>query len=140
MNEARKLLARQVKSGRLKQERADVIAATITPQLDYEGFDGVDAVVEAVVENIKIKHGVLSEVEKLVRPDTVIASNTSSLRIDDLSVPLQRPENLVGMHFFNPVPSMPLVEVIRGTRTSEAAVAKIVSYGDRKSKRLNSSH
>src|SRR3546814_4647073 len=69
MNEARKLLARQVKSGRLKQERADVIAATITPQLDYEGFDGVDAVVEAVVENIKIKHGVLSEVEKLVRPD-----------------------------------------------------------------------
>src|SRR3546814_17570031 len=96
MNEARKLLARQVKSGRLKQERADVIAATIAPQLDYEGFDGVDAVVEAVVENIKIKHGVLSEVEKLVRPDTVIASNTSSLRIDDLSVPLQRPENFVG--------------------------------------------
>lgn len=129
MNEAHKLLARQVKSGRLKQERADAIASTITPQLDYTGFEGIDAVVEAVVENIKIKHIVLSEVENLVGPDTVIASNTSSLRIDDLAVPLQRPENFVGMHFFNPVPSMPLVEVIRGTKTSVATVAKIVGYG-----------
>src|SRR3546814_16671908 len=100
MNEAHKLLARQVKSGRLKQERADVIAATITPQLDYEGFDGVDAVVEAVVENIKITHGVLSEVEKLVRPDTVIASTTSRLRTADLFVPAPRPANFAGQHFF----------------------------------------
>jgi len=129
IGEANKLLAKQVKNGRLKQEKADAILGTITPQLDYTGFDSVDVVVEAVVENIKIKHAVLSEVEALVQPDTVIASNTSSLRIDDLAAPLKRPENFVGMHFFNPVPSMPLVEVIRGSKTSEAAVAKIVGYG-----------
>ncbi|NGY04354.1 fatty acid oxidation complex subunit alpha FadB [Solimonas terrae] len=129
MGEAHKLLAKQVRSGRLKAERADAIAATITPQLDYAGFEQVDAVVEAVVENLDIKHRVLSEIEGLVGADTVIASNTSSLRIDDLAVPLQRPENFVGMHFFNPVPAMPLVEVIRGSRSSVSAVAKIVGYG-----------
>jgi 3-hydroxyacyl-CoA dehydrogenase/enoyl-CoA hydratase/3-hydroxybutyryl-CoA epimerase/enoyl-CoA isomerase len=129
ISEARKLLAKQVKTGRLKQEKADAIIGTITPQLDYNGFDGVDVVVEAVVENLKIKHAVLSEVEGKVGADTVIASNTSSLRIDDLATPLQRPQNFVGMHFFNPVPSMPLVEVIRGVKTGDAAVAKTVGYG-----------
>ena len=127
--EAQKLVAKQVKSGRLKQEKADAILASIKPQLDYAGFDQVDAVVEAVVENIKIKHAVLSEVEGLVRSDTVLASNTSSLRIDDLAVPLKRPENFVGMHFFNPVPAMPLVEVIKGSKTSDAATSTIVGYG-----------
>jgi 3-hydroxyacyl-CoA dehydrogenase/enoyl-CoA hydratase/3-hydroxybutyryl-CoA epimerase/enoyl-CoA isomerase len=67
-------------------------------------------------------------VEKLVRDDAVIASNTSSLRIDDLARPLLRPQNFVGMHFFNPVPLMPLVEVIRGEKTSEAAVSTVVGY------------
>ncbi|MFT3754426.1 MAG: 3-hydroxyacyl-CoA dehydrogenase NAD-binding domain-containing protein [Pseudoxanthomonas sp.] len=129
IGEANKLLAKQVKNGRLAQEKADALLSTITPQLDYNGFDGVDVVVEAVVENLKIKHAVLSEVEALVCPDTIIASNTSSLRIDDLATPLMRPENFVGMHFFNPVPSMPLVEVIRGVKTRDAAVAKIVGYG-----------
>ncbi len=128
MSEATELLAKQVKSGRLKQEDADKALASITPQLDYAGFDQVDVVVEAVVENIEIKHAVLGEVEGLVRNDTVIASNTSSLRIDDLTVPLKRPENFVGMHFFNPVPAMPLVEVIQGAKTSDAAVSAIVGY------------
>jgi len=129
VSEAQKLLAKQVKNGRLKQEKADAIVGTITPQLDYSGFDGVDVVVEAVVENLKVKHAVLAEVEGVVGAETVIASNTSSLRIDDLAASLQRPQNFVGMHFFNPVPSMPLVEVIRGAKTGDAAVAKIVGYG-----------
>jgi 3-hydroxyacyl-CoA dehydrogenase/enoyl-CoA hydratase/3-hydroxybutyryl-CoA epimerase/enoyl-CoA isomerase len=129
MSEAQKLVAKQVKSGRMKQEQGAAVLASIRPQLDYAGFDRADAVVEAVVENIKVKHSVLSEVESVVRPDTVIASNTSSLRIDDLAAPLKRPENFVGMHFFNPVPLMPLVEVIKGTRTSDVAVSTIVGYG-----------
>ena len=129
VSEAQKLLAKQVKNGRLKQEKADAIVGTITPQLDYSGFDGVDVVVEAIVENLKVKHAVLAEVEGVVGAETVIASNTSSLRIDDLAASLQRPQNFVGMHFFNPVPSMPLVEVIRGAKTGDAAVAKIVGYG-----------
>lgn len=128
MFEATKLLAKQVKSGRLAQEDAGKVLASITPQLDYTGFDQVDVVVEAVVENIEIKHAVLGEVEGLVRNETVIASNTSSLRIDVLAAPLKRPENFVGMHFFNPVPAMPLVEVIRGAKTSDAAVSAIVAY------------
>ncbi len=127
--EAQKLVAKQIKSGRLKQDKADVVLASIKPQLDYTGFDQVDVVVEAVVENLKVKHIVLSEVEGLVRSDTVIASNTSSLRIDDLAVPLKRPENFVGMHFFNPVPLMPLVEVIKGSKTSDAATSTVVGYG-----------
>ncbi|MDB5967723.1 MAG: fatty acid oxidation complex subunit alpha FadB [Hydrocarboniphaga sp.] len=127
--EAQKLLVRQVKSGRLKQETADAVLASIRPQLDYAGFEQVDAVVEAVVESIKVKHAVLTELENVLRDDAVIASNTSSLRIDDLAAPLKRPENFVGMHFFNPVPMMPLVEVIRGSCTSDVAASTIVGYG-----------
>lgn len=128
LSEAGKLVGKQVATGRLRQEQADAVLKSIGAQLDYAGVDTTDVVVEAVVENLNIKHAVLREVESLVRPDAVIASNTSSLRIDDLAVPLARPENFVGMHFFNPVPVMPLVEVIRGRKTSDAAVATIVSY------------
>ena len=128
LGEARKLLGKQVKSGRLPQTRADAVLASIEPRLDYTGFDRADVVIEAVVENIKVKHAVLRELESQVRTDTIIASNTSSLRIDDLAAPLARPENFAGMHFFNPVPMMPLVEVIRGARTSDAAVAAVVGY------------
>jgi len=124
--EARKQLGKQVKSGRLTQAQADQVLASIQPGLDYSSFDQVDIAIEAVVESIKIKHAVLAELESQVGADAVIASNTSSLRIDDLAQPLARPENFAGMHFFNPVPSMPLVEVIRGARTSDAAIAKVV--------------
>jgi 3-hydroxyacyl-CoA dehydrogenase/enoyl-CoA hydratase/3-hydroxybutyryl-CoA epimerase/enoyl-CoA isomerase len=88
----------------------------------------VDVVVEAVVENMKVKKTVLAEVEKRVGPNTIIASNTSSLSISEMAGVLSRPENCVGMHFFNPVPAMPLVEVIRGAKTSEQAVATIAGY------------
>jgi 3-hydroxyacyl-CoA dehydrogenase / enoyl-CoA hydratase / 3-hydroxybutyryl-CoA epimerase / enoyl-CoA isomerase len=128
MSEARKLLTQQVSSGRMDRQRAEGVAASITPQLDYRGFEQCDLTIEAVVENLAIKHTVLREVESKVPPDAVIASNTSSLRIDDLARPLARPQNFVGMHFFNPAPVMPLVEVIRGAQTSEAALATVVGY------------
>jgi len=128
MSEARKLLAQQVASGRMDPQRAEGVAASITPQLDSAGFDKCDLVIEAVVENIGIKHTVLQDVESKVRSDAVIASNTSSLRIDDLARPLARPQNFVGMHFFNPAPVMPLVEIVRGAQTSPAALATVVGY------------
>lgn len=128
MGEAAKQLARQVKNGKLPQDRADAVLASITPQLDSEGLDTVDFVVEAIVENLAVKQKVLGELERQVASHTVIASNTSSLRIDDIALPLKRPEQFVGMHFFNPVPMMPLVEVIRGSRTSDAAVSTAVGY------------
>src|SRR6185295_10716346 len=100
----------------------------IHPQLDDDGLSEVDIVVEAIVENLDIKRRVLAALEPGLAPNTLIASNTSSLRIDDIAAPLQRPEHAVGLHFFNPVPMMRLVEVVRGTRTSDAAVARAVAY------------
>jgi 3-hydroxyacyl-CoA dehydrogenase/enoyl-CoA hydratase/3-hydroxybutyryl-CoA epimerase/enoyl-CoA isomerase len=126
--EARKLVGKQVESGRLKPDKAEAVVASIRPTLDYSGVESVDVVIEAVVENIKVKKTVLAEVESLVGPSTIIASNTSSLSIAEMAGVLARPENFVGMHFFNPVPAMPLVEVIRGPRTSDEAAATIAGY------------
>jgi len=128
MSEANKLLANQVTRGKLKPEKAGAMLAEIRPTLNYGDFGHVDVVVEAVVENPKVKKAVLAEVEAVARPDAVIASNTSSISINDLASALKRPENFLGMHFFNPVHKMPLVEVIKGAKTSPEAVATIVGY------------
>jgi 3-hydroxyacyl-CoA dehydrogenase/enoyl-CoA hydratase/3-hydroxybutyryl-CoA epimerase/enoyl-CoA isomerase len=126
--EAKKLLGKQVEAGRMQADRAESVLADIRPTLDYQGLDSVDVVVEAVVEKMPVKKAVLAEVEPLVGTDTIIASNTSSLSISEMAQGLKRPENFVGMHFFNPVPLMPLVEVICGTRTSTEAAATVVGY------------
>jgi 3-hydroxyacyl-CoA dehydrogenase/enoyl-CoA hydratase/3-hydroxybutyryl-CoA epimerase/enoyl-CoA isomerase len=126
--EARKLLAKQVEGGRLKAEQAEGILASIVPQLDFAGYDALDVVVEAVVEDLRVKQAVFKELEAKVRPGTVLASNTSSLLIRDIAAQLRRPEDAVGMHFFNPVPLMPLVEIVRGERTRDEAIATAVSY------------
>jgi 3-hydroxyacyl-CoA dehydrogenase/enoyl-CoA hydratase/3-hydroxybutyryl-CoA epimerase/enoyl-CoA isomerase len=128
VSEAKKLLSKQVESGRMKPDKAEAVLADIRPTLDYSGFESVDIVVEAVVESMKVKKTVLTELEKRVGPNTIIASNTSSLSISEMAGVLARPENFVGMHFFNPVPVMPLVEVIRGPNTSELAAATVASY------------
>lgn len=128
MTTAAKLLDKKIEKGRLDQLGKEQIMAAIDPTLDYENFSDVGVVVEAVVENPKIKAAVLSEVEKKVADSAVIASNTSTISIDQLAESVQRPEQFCGMHFFNPVHLMPLVEVIRGSKTSDAAVAKTVAY------------
>ena len=127
MAEAGKLLARQVGNGRLSEERAATALAAITPQLDCKGFAEADILIEAVVENLAVKRNVLRETETQVSARTVLLSNTSSLRIDEIAVSLARPENFAGMHFFNPVPVMPLVEIIRGSRSSDATVGSAVA-------------
>jgi 3-hydroxyacyl-CoA dehydrogenase / enoyl-CoA hydratase / 3-hydroxybutyryl-CoA epimerase / enoyl-CoA isomerase len=91
-------------------------------------FKTVDLVVEAVVENEKVKKSVLAELESQVREDTILTSNTSTISITRLGEDLKRPENFCGMHFFNPVYKMPLVEVIRGNKSGERAVATTVGY------------
>ena len=126
--EAGKLLNKQVSSGRMQSEKAHAVLASIRPTLDYVSIESADVVIEAVVENIAVKKKVLAEVEQRVGADAIIASNTSSLSIAEMARGLQRPENFVGMHFFNPVPVMPLVEVIRGPLTSEAAAAAVAGY------------
>jgi len=128
LKEARKLLTKQLERGKLSQTKMAEVLGNIRPTLSYGDFGQVDLVVEAVVENPKIKGAVLSEVEANVADDTILASNTSTISIDRLAANLKRPENFCGMHFFNPVHRMPLVEVIRGAKTSDAAVAATVAY------------
>jgi 3-hydroxyacyl-CoA dehydrogenase/enoyl-CoA hydratase/3-hydroxybutyryl-CoA epimerase/enoyl-CoA isomerase len=128
MGEAVKLLGKQVERGRLTTEQLALTLASITPTLSYGDFKAADFVVEAVVENEKVKKSVLSEVEGLIPETAVLASNTSTISITRLATALKRPESFCGMHFFNPVPRMPLVEVIRAERTSEEAIATAVAY------------
>jgi 3-hydroxyacyl-CoA dehydrogenase/enoyl-CoA hydratase/3-hydroxybutyryl-CoA epimerase/enoyl-CoA isomerase len=127
MNEAGKLLSKQVERGRMTAEKMSAVLARIRPTLNYGDFKDVDVVIEAVVENPKVKKAVFAEVEGMVRDDTIIASNTSTISISYLAEGLKRPQNFVGMHFFNPVSMMPLVEVIRGKQSSDAAIAGAVS-------------
>ncbi|MEX2488518.1 MAG: 3-hydroxyacyl-CoA dehydrogenase NAD-binding domain-containing protein, partial [Pseudomonadales bacterium] len=124
MEEARGLLARQTSRGRLSEEQAESILNDIQPTLEYEPLADVDLVIEAVVEKEAVKKTVLSEVEALVEDDTLLASNTSSISISGLASALQRPENFCGIHFFNPVHAMPLVEVVRGDKTVDETVAR----------------
>ena len=126
--EANKLLSKQVQRGRITVSKMGDVLNRIDPVLSYDGFHDVNIVVEAVVENPKVKASVLSELEGHVAKDTIISTNTSTISIDQLASHLKRPENFCGMHFFNPVHAMPLVEVIRGTKTSDETVATTVAY------------
>ncbi len=126
--EAVKLLERQVEKGTLTPGKMAVTLSRIHPALTYADIGGVDLVVEAVVENEGVKAKVLAEVEGLLREDAILTSNTSTISITRLAASLKRPESFCGMHFFNPVHKMPLVEVIRGAKSSDAAIATTVAY------------
>ena len=128
LNEAIKLLNKMVTRKRITPEIMAKTISMITPTLSYGDFGSVDTIVEAVVENIKIKSSVLADLEENVSADTVIASNTSTISITELAKNLKRPEKFCGMHFFNPVHRMPLVEIIRGEKSSEATIAQTVKY------------
>jgi len=126
--EATKLLEKQVERGKLTTGKMAQALASITPTLSFGDFGAVDFVVEAVVENEAVKKKVLAEVEALLPEHAVLASNTSTISITRLAAALRRPESFCGMHFFNPVPRMPLVEVIRGEKSSETAIATTLAY------------
>ena len=128
LEEAGKLMKGQMKRGKLNPEGMANILNGIRPALSYGEFNEVSLVVEAVVENPKIKMAVLAEVESQVSDDTIITTNTSTISVDLLSSALKRPENFCGMHFFNPVHRMPLVEIIRAKTSSEQAIATTVAY------------
>ena len=134
LNEASKLLSGRVAKGRLTADKMAQALNAIRPTMSYGDFGNVDIVVEAVVENPKVKQIVLAEVEGFVREDAILTSNTSTISISLLAQALKRPENFCGMHFFNPVHMMPLVEVIRGEKSSEVAVATTVAYAKKMGK------
>lgn len=128
LSEAAKLFNKRVERGRMSTAQMAEALNRIDPTLSYDNFEDVDIIVEAVVENPKVKHAVLAEAEGKITPDTVLCTNTSTISINYLAQPLKRPENFCGMHFFNPVHAMPLVEVIRGEKTSDRAIARTVAY------------
>ena len=118
------LLAKAVARGRSTQDKAEATLARITPTVDPADFAGCDLVVEAVYESVELKQAVLQEVEGVVAPGTVLGSNTSTLPITGLAQGVQRPEDLIGLHFFSPVDKMPLLEIIVGDQTSDRTLAK----------------
>ncbi|WP_413496145.1 fatty acid oxidation complex subunit alpha FadB [Morganella psychrotolerans] len=134
VDEATKLLEKQCQQGKLTLPQAATIRAAIRPVLQYDGINECDIVVEAVIENISVKQQVLAEVERQVSTDCILTSNTSSIPINKLAQVLKRPENFCGMHFFNPVPKMMLVEVIRGEKTSDSTIAAVVHYAHKMGK------
>ena len=128
MSEANKLLAKRVDRGQMSPLEAGSVLSRIMPSLSYDGIEHTDIVIEAVVENVKVKSVVLPEVEGRLQQDAILVSNTSTISIDLLAENLTRPENFCGMHFFNPVHAMPLVEVIRGSKTSDETVGSVVAH------------
>jgi 3-hydroxybutyryl-CoA dehydrogenase len=114
-----KNLSRNVEKGRLTAEAKDEILARITPSLSLQDAKDVDLVIEAAVENMKIKAQIFTELDNLCPAHTILATNTSSLPITEIAAVTKRPAQVIGMHFMNPVPVMKLVEVIRGLATSD---------------------
>lgn len=134
INEATKLLTKQIDKGKATPQTMGETLARIRPTLSYDDFKNVDMVIEAVTENVAVKEKVLSQTEEKLGEKAILASNTSTISITQLAKSLKHPENFVGMHFFNPVHMMPLVEVIKGEQTSDEAVATAVAYAQKMGK------
>jgi len=123
-----KLEEKALSRGKTTKEKSDALLARIKPTADPADFAGVDFVIEAVFESQDLKHKVFGEIENIVNPDAVLGSNTSTLPITGLAQGVQRQEDFIGIHFFSPVDKMPLVEIIRGEKTSDATLAKVFDY------------
>jgi 3-hydroxybutyryl-CoA dehydrogenase len=119
-------LDRVIKKGAITEADKSAAMALIQTTTEVAGLKDCDLVVEAATENEAVKIKILQAVEAVVGPEVLIATNTSSLSVTRLAAQLQQPNRFIGMHFFNPVPMMPLVEVIRGLQTPDSAVAAIV--------------
>ena len=123
--QAKDVLKKQLKRRRITKFEYLQILHRISGTVDFSGFKHTDVVVEAIIEDLEIKKSTLSELEKHIKDDTIVATNTSSLLVDDMAAAIKKKKRFVGMHFFNPVHKMPLVEVVRGKHSSDEAVASI---------------
>jgi 3-hydroxyacyl-CoA dehydrogenase/enoyl-CoA hydratase/3-hydroxybutyryl-CoA epimerase len=125
---ASKIWKKRVDTRRMTRGEMQRKLARITTTTDWSGFHRSNLVIEAVVENVEIKKQVLAEFEGLARENAIFATNTSTIPITDIAAEAKHPENVVGMHFFNPVDRMPLVEVIRGAKTSDVAMVTVANF------------
>lgn len=119
-----KLLAKALSRGRTTEAKRDELLARITPTGDAADLAGCDAVIEAVFEDTSLKHKVFQEIQDVIEPDALLCSNTSTLPITVLAEGVSRPADFIGLHFFSPVDKMPLVEIIKGERTGDEALAR----------------
>ncbi len=130
-----KSLGRAVKKGKLDDDEMAAIKARITGVVGLDAFADVDMSIEAVSENIDLKRSIFKKLDEVTRPDVILASNTSSISIAALAAVTNRPDKVVGMHFFNPVPVMALLELVRGILTSDETLATAREIGERMGKK-----
>jgi 3-hydroxyacyl-CoA dehydrogenase/enoyl-CoA hydratase/3-hydroxybutyryl-CoA epimerase len=131
LGRVRKMLDDDVYSGRLSALEAKHAFARVSPASDWTGLNLADVVVEAVAESMDVKREVFAKLDRLCRPDAVLASNTSSLSVTEMARATTRPGRVVGLHFFNPVPKMPLVEVVRAEQSEDGPLATAVALSSR---------
>jgi 3-hydroxyacyl-CoA dehydrogenase len=127
----KKNYANSVKKGRFSQEVMDQRMALITPTLSYDGFEEADIVTEAVFEGMELKKQVFGELDKICKPDAVLASNTSTLNIDEIASATSRPKWVIGHHYFSPANVMRLLEMVRGKETSQEVIATSMALSKR---------
>jgi 3-hydroxybutyryl-CoA dehydrogenase len=125
-----KNLAREVAKEKLTQQQAADALKRITPTVDRESLAAADLAIEAATEKFDIKSALFKDLDRILRPEAILASNTSSISITKLAAQTKRPTQVIGMHFFNPVPVMQLVEVIRGLQTSQATFDKVKTLAE----------
>ncbi len=118
-----RFLSKSVEKGKMEAAQKDAILGRIKGTTDMQALKEVDFVIEVVLEDMALKKSVFSELDEICRPDVILASNTSSMSLTEIATATKRPDKVCGMHFFNPVPLMKLVEVIRGYSTSDETVA-----------------
>jgi 3-hydroxyacyl-CoA dehydrogenase/enoyl-CoA hydratase/3-hydroxybutyryl-CoA epimerase len=134
MGHVRGLYDERVKKRSLTFREADKLLALVTATTDYTGFKHADIVIEAVFEDLALKHQMVKDIERVCGPETIFASNTSSIPITRIATAAARPENVIGMHYFSPVNKMPLLEIITHPGTSEQTVATCVEVGKKQGK------
>ncbi len=126
---ALRILDARLKRRRITKPEHARLASLVSGAADYSGFRRADLVIEAVFEDLQLKREVVADVETVVTPDTIIASNTSTIPIADIAAGAQRPQNILGMHFFSPVEKMPLLEVIPHAGTAPECIVRAVRFG-----------
>ena len=124
-------LARGVEKGRLDADEKDAALGRLVTTTDLADLAGCDLVVEAIIEELDAKRELFRELDATVRPDAILASNTSALPISEIARATSHPERVVGMHFFNPAPVLPLVEIVRTELASEDAVDRVFAFAER---------
>ena len=129
-NKIKKSLEKAVTKGRLTEEAKEEALANLTTTVSLEDAKDADFVIEAASENKEIKLGIFKQLDKICKPEAILASNTSSLPITEIAAATERPDQVIGTHFFNPVPAMKLLEIVMGLQTSETTYQAALALGE----------